>query len=110
MDAVFSMTQVMAWGTLFELPQAVPSPFTLRHWAFIMHRSFQGGEMYEPYIRCYPVASYGRRGLASVLVWSNENVLAARSVIAACPGSCTDILRSLRFNLPGIPICGVICF
>ena len=56
MDAVFSMTQVMAWGTLFELPQAVPSSFTLRHWAFIMHRSFQGGEMYEPYIRCYPVA------------------------------------------------------
>jgi len=55
-DAVFSMTQVMAWGTLFELPQAVPSSFTLRHWAFIMHRSFQGGEMYEPYIRCYPVA------------------------------------------------------
>ena len=55
MDAVFSMTQVMAWGTLFELPQAVPSPSTLRHW-FIMHRSFQGGEMYEPYIRCYPVA------------------------------------------------------
>ena len=54
MDAVFSMTQVMAWGTLFELPQAVPSSFTLRHWAFIMHRSFQGGEMYEPYIRCYP--------------------------------------------------------
>ena len=85
MDAVFSMTQVMAWGTLFELPQAVPSSFTLRHWAFIMHRSFQGGEMYEPYIRCYPVA----RGHAASLL----SIVSVQPYVATRPtDSCAAVL------------------
>jgi hypothetical protein len=29
-----------------------------------------------------------------------------RIVVSVCPGSCTDIRRSLRFNLPGIPRSG----
>ena len=33
-----------------------------------------------------------------------------RIVVSVCPGSCTDIRRSLRFNLPGIPRSGFFVF